>query len=305
MDAYSLLKDENYMIGIPTRARTHLIDKKVGVWKYFLREPFNKKEFPVVAFVRESEREMYREALKGTYVEIVVVSDEINIATKRNLIYKHARTCGKEHVFIVNDDVDFYFRKEELSSKYTNKYDELMEKKVVEKIFLECIYLCNSKFPISGLPLKQGSQDAKYWFEKNRQIIHLQCYHVPTLEKEEIEHDGMGVCGMSDRWVQLSLHERGYRTVSNFRYAVGDMGTGRPGGCTEFRTPELVTEAARAVKERFPEVTQLKRKANGVWDTPRIDCTIRLKKYLEEGEQPFIPSVPLLDKWKREKSYNG
>ena len=182
-----------------------------------------------------------------------------------------------------------YFRKESLSSKYTNKYDELMELGTVDKMLLESILMCGETYPITGFPLKQASNNAKYAFEKNKQIIHIQCYHIPTLLKEDVHHDGMGVVGMSDRWVQLSLHKKGYRTLTNCRYAIGDAGTGQPGGCTVFRTAELVSEAAKAIHRNFPQVVELKIKDNGIWDVPRWDCTIYLKKYLDEGELKYVP----------------
>ncbi|DAC71833.1 MAG TPA: hypothetical protein DSN98_08310 [Thermoplasmata archaeon] len=289
MRNYDNLMNQNFLIGIPTRARMHLIHKKMGTWKYFLREPWNRVPYPLYAFVRESEADEYGEVLQDTYVKIIVVPDSLNIAQKRNEIYEYAANIGKTHVFILNDDVELFFRKESLSSKYTSKFDELMESDTVTKMLLESILLCGEQYPITGFPLKQASNNAKYMFEKNKQIIHLQCYHISTLKKEKITHCGMGVTGMSDRWVQLSLLCRGYRTITNCRYAIGDAGTGQPGGCTVVRTPALVTEAAEAVKRNFPDVVELKIKDNGKWDIPRKDCTIYLKKYLKEGEAPSIP----------------
>jgi hypothetical protein len=159
---------------------------------------------------------------------------------------------------------------------------------ILDKMLLESILMCCERYPITGFPLKQGSQGAKYWFEKNKQIIHMQCYHIPTLKKENILHCGMGVVGMSDRWVQLSLLKLGYRTMTNCRYAVGDAGTGKPGGCTVFRTADLVSEAARTLHRHFPEVVELKQKNNGIWDVERTDCTIYLKKLLDQDELPYV-----------------
>jgi hypothetical protein len=288
MTAYEQLQTKNYMIGIPSRGRTHLIEKKQGVWKYFLKEA-HIKEYPIYVFTRNCECEEYKNCLeKYPWIKIISVPDEIDIATKRNEIYKYADSKGMEYVFIVNDDIDLFFRKEELSSKYTNKFEELMSKNIVEKMLLESVLLCNEEYPITGFPLKLASFALKYTFEKNKQVIHLQCYHVPTLKKEGIQHNGMGVTGMSDRWVQLSLLKLGYKSLANCRYAVSDAGIGQRGGCTEIRTAELVTEAARALRKNFPEVVELKLKNNGKWNTERIDCTIRLKKYLGKGELPYI-----------------
>lgn len=289
MNNYDNLMRQNFMIGVPTRGRVHRVEAITGIWKYFLRGERAGIEYPLYAFVREDEEVEYRQAFQGTYVQLVVVPNTINIAEKRNFIYEYGAKLGKTHVFIINDDVDMYFRKESLTSKYTNKYDEVIENGIVDKMLLESILMCNEQYPITGFPLKQASQGAKYSFEKNKQIIHIQCYHVPTLKKEGIQHDGMGVCGMSDRWVQLSLLYKGYRTITNCRYAVGDAGTGQAGGCTIFRTAELVSEAATAVHKNFPEVVELKTKTNGIWDVARLDCTIYLKKLLKQEELPYIP----------------
>jgi hypothetical protein len=253
-------------------------------------------------FVREDEEAMYREALSNTTMHhvIAVVPNDTSISTKRHLIFDRAAREGKEHVFILDDDSLFFYRDETMASKYCGRYEDIMLRDTISSILIECILSCDEQYPITGLPLKQSSNNAKYAFEKNKQMIHFQCYHVPTLLKENIRHDGLGVHGMSDRWVQLSLLSRGYRSLTNCRYAIDDMGTGKPGGSTLWRTVDTVNLAANTLYAKFPNVVALTTKENGLWNELRTECRIHLKEFLSDDEEIFVSLDEMRNKFEKE-----
>lgn len=285
MPVYDLLKKENYMIGIPSRDRTHLIHKKTGVWKY-LDEPY-----PVCLVVREEEMDDYGHYLSDTYncVALRSVPSIFTIADKRQRLLQEAIDRKVEHLFIMDDDIVLYFRDEGLSSKYTSRKEDFDRLEAFDRILYESMALCCETYPIVGLPLKQGSFGLKYMFPKNIPIIRFVCYHVPTLVKEGIECTGLGTTFMSDRYVHLSLLEKGYASLSNCRWCVGDPGTGYKGGCSVTRTVELQEEAARKLVARFPETVSLKWKENGLWSERRLDCDIKWKAYLQPEELKCLP----------------
>lgn len=289
--AYDRLKNFNYMIGIPSRGRSFMIEKRTGVWKYF-----KEYSYPISIFIREEEVLDYGKVLTGRVpkFDLVSCSNGINIAEKRQEILNKAIKENKTHLFIIDDDINFYYREESLSSKYSNKMEEINSRDTVNKCLLECIALCNEEYPIVGLPLKQGSQAKKYTFELNSQIIHFACYHIPTLIKESIKVTELGTPFMSDRYVQLSLLNKGYRSITNCRYAIGDYGTGYRGGCSITRNVLLQEDAARKLLVAFPGYVELRHKENGVWNNPRLDCKIHWKKFLKKGFLQFIPKEKVL-----------
>jgi len=303
---YDELMKKNFIICIPSRKRTHLIEKEIGIWKYFLRKNLKEVYYPLILFVREEEIDLYQQKLllKKSKITLYKVPNNFSIADKRNAMLDYAKELKKDYLFIIDDDIDFYYREESLSSKYTNKYETLMEKDTVNKILLESVLLCNENYPAIGLPLKQGSQGRKYTFEKNVPIIRFVCYHVPTLIKENLKLNGLGTIFMSDRYIQMELVNRGYRTLTNCRYAIGDMGTGYKGGCSVTRNPEDQEKAARALKAKFPDYIELKLKSNGVWNEERIDCNLKLKVYLKEDELKYIPIEEGLKILKEERIEN-
>ena len=287
MSTYDLLKKENYMIGVPSRERTHLIEKKTGVWKYLT------KNYPVHLAVRYSEFQTYTSILSFSdyheQVTVLMVNDICSIAEKRQSLLQEAIDRKVEHLFIMDDDIALYFRDEDLSSKYTSRKEDFDRLEAFDRILYECMALCCETYPIVGLPLKQGSFNLRYMFPKNIPIIRFVCYHVPTLVKEGIECTGLGTTFMSDRYVHLSLLEKGYASLSNCRWCVGDPGTGYKGGCSETRTVDLQEEAARKLVARFPDKVSLKYKENGLWNERRLDCDIKWKAYLQPDELKHLP----------------
>lgn len=285
MQVFELLKDKNYMIGIPSRQRTFLIDKKGGVWRYI-------KDHKVCLTIREEEANAYQRSLGDRYPHLHIrpVPNDATICYKRQGLLDEAIARGVEYLFIIDDDVTFYFRDENLSSKYTSRAEDFDRMQAFDRILLESIYFCNDEYPINGLPLKQGSFGLKYMFPLNIPIIRYVCYHVPTLVKHNIRVDGLGTIFMSDRYVQLSLLEAGFRSLSNCRWCIGDYGTGYKGGCSITRTVELQEEAARALVARFPKTVSLKVKENGLWDERRLDCVIRWRDYFDIDELRYIES---------------
>lgn len=298
---YKALSKENYLIGIPSRGREFMIEKGTGIWKYFK----NSNPYSLSLIVREDESKRYYDKIEDIYeftngnfmCSITSVPDKYNIAQKRQSFLEIAKANKIDYLFIIDDDVDFYYRDESLSSKYTNRYKDLMEKDTVNKILWESIQLCNKKYPIVGLPLKQGSQGRKYAFEKNVPIIRFVCYHVPTLIKEEIKITGLETDFMSDRYVQLKVLNQGYRSLTNCRYAVGDMGTGYKGGCSTTRTVELQKEAAKKLCKTFPKYVKLKIKENGLWNEKRLDCKIDWKGFLDKEELKYLPAKEVMKEW--------
>jgi hypothetical protein len=285
MSVYDLLKRESYMIGVPSRNRTHLIEKRGGLWKYLT------KEYPVYLLVRDEERENYVYSLADTHSHVALrtVSSISSIAEKRQRLIQEAIDNKIEHLFIIDDDVALYFRDENLSSKYTSRKEDFDRLEAFDRILYECMALCCETYPIVGLPLKQGSFGLTYMFPKNIPIIRFVCYHVPTLAKEKIKATDLGTVFMSDRYVQLALLEKGYASLSNCRWCVGDPGTGYRGGCSETRTVELQEEAAHALVRRFPKTVALKWKENGLWSERRLDCSINWKAYLRPDEGKNLP----------------
>lgn len=285
--ALELLQKENFMIGIPSREREFLIKERRGIWKHIDPEV---KDLSVHLSILEKEYASYRNV---KYSGNIILNQYNNIAEKRQKLLSLALLNKVEYLFIIDDDVSFYYRDENLSSKYTSKHEVFVKKDHFNRLLYECISLCSEKFPIVGLPLKQGSFGLKYMFSKNIPIIRFVCYHVPTLKKEIIRFDTLfkkyGAIFMSDRYAQLALIDKGYRTLSNCRYCVGDQGTNYKGGCSITRNSENQSLSAEALMLEFPNLVSLKWKEDGLWGVRRKDCKINWKKFLSEKELKYLP----------------
>ena len=287
-EVYKRLNQFEYLIGVPSRQRSFLIGKNMGVWKHIPPTKENNGKYNIVTIVRESEILEYSD--NGHHLLKAPVPDDYTIAQKRQNLIDIAHGLNKEYLFIIDDDATFYYRDETLSSKYTSKHEIFIRDDHWNKILYESLMLCSEKYPIIGLPLKQGSFGLRYMFPKNIPVIRFVCYHIPTLMKHNIKATGLGTPFMSDRFVHLSLLEKGYASLSNARYTVGDQGTGYRGGCSVTRNVDIQSEAAKLLHKRFPDNVELKWKEDGAWGSKRLDNKIYWKKFLPEGESNYIPA---------------
>lgn len=280
---FERVRDKNYLICIPTRGRSDLIRKGGGVYRYIS----NPQDYNLRFFVRRCEELNYsgQEITKG---RLHFVDDDFTIADKREAMLRHCIDNSIEYLFIIDDDVVFYHRNEDLRSKYECRLESVVKNYTFDKILLESTNICSEKYPAVGLPLKMGSNGRKYTLEKNSPIIRFVCYHVPTLARLGLKMNGMKTPFMSDRYAQLFLLSRGFRSITNCRYAIDETSRASVGGCHLTRTTELQSKSALELKSIFPETVSLKFKSNGPVAYRRIDCSMKLKTLLEEGEEPFI-----------------
>lgn len=289
-----LLQKEDYAIFVPSRGRESMIEKGTGIWKYLKKEFAQGNRHKIFLIVRGCEYSAYSEALKeigapdGVY--IITVKDEAVISDKRQLALDTAIKEKINKFFIIDDDVCIYFRDEMLSSMYTSREEDFDKMDCFNSALYEALKLTCREFPITGLPIKQGSFGLKYMFPFNIPIIRFVCYDTQTLKDAQIRMDGLGEVFMSDRYAHLSLLEKGFRSLSNCRYCIGDHGTGYKGGCADTRTVALQSQAANSLSKRFPQHVSLKWKTDGLWGVGRWDCTIKWKKFLPEGSESYMPA---------------
>lgn len=282
---------KNTIICIPSRSRTDLILKNSGTWKY-IREYDGR----VYLFVRLREFANYREVLIKTSldnVEVMLVKDEVNIAQKRDEMLKFASIMNSEYLVMMDDDLTFSKRNEDISSKYET-CKSLRED--FKQILFESTTLCSNEYPLVGFPARFGAQGRKYMFEKNSPMLYFACYHIPTLVEHNLNFTGLNTAFGEDAYMQLSLLRKGYRSLTNCRFAVGDRSApryieegGNSGGCHDYRTLQLKEESAIRLSEEFPESVKVQRKENGSLINVRS-----LNYYLNKGELKYIPKEEVL-----------
>lgn len=263
----------NYTIAIPSRARAD----KITNGKFY---PLFKNTCALNYFVRQEELRAY----EGEGLKVTPVPDYFNIAQKRHLMLQLAIAKGYEYLFIADDDIIFGVRRDDDIKKFRQ-----MEESDVKDFLNLHMRICGREHPIVHPILRMHGDKKKYMYEKNCPAIRFVCYHVPTFQSEAIRIDGLGTVFMSDRYAQLSMLDRGYTSIALAKYTVDDNGTNAKGGCSEYRTPELQSEAAKKLSEAFPTNVSLRWKHNGQWDERRLDCTIQWKKFLSKDELPYIP----------------
>lgn len=196
------------------------------------------------------------------------------IAEKKHWIVNYCLVHNINKAILLDDDLIFGVRREDDKTKIRPATDT--DVRIMTKMMYD---ICSPEYPMIHPLMRFMFNNNKYAYAKNRPAIRAVCIHTPTLLKEEIRYDGLTTPFMSDRYMQLSLLEKGYTTIGLGKYCVDDSGTNTPGGCAEYRTPLLQSDAATFLFKRFKPNITLKYKNNGNWSERRLDCTIYWNKY--------------------------
>jgi len=298
-------------IGIPSKGRAHRVSERKGLWRYLApSENYDN----VIVFITPQDLESYAEQLNHN----MVVVEEKGILVARRSIFDMAKSRGAEVVFMMDDDLTFHVRDENLSSKYNGVVALNLENDTFKKVVAECALICSEDYPIVGLPSKLWSSSKKYSFEKNCPVIDFYCYHVPTLIKE-----GLGwVVKASElkegRYTQLSLLSKGHVSISNCRFAVSDYdekGSKRfvqstlketeVGGCHSYRTVDKESKASEFIHKCFPHHTELVDKPSGYSGQFIKDITVKWKKFLPDGCIKYVPKEDMIEFMEQRKKFMG
>ncbi|NIU83378.1 MAG: hypothetical protein GWN64_07825, partial [Candidatus Thorarchaeota archaeon] len=247
-------------------------------------------------FVREQEARAY----EGEGLIVHPVDNKLTIAQKRRAIFQVAAAKGCEWLFIADDDIKLDVRRDD-----NNRLFRPMTSEEGVHFLSDHMAICGKRYPLVHPVLRMHADKRKYMYEKNCPALRFVCYHVPTFVKEGVDIAGLGTAFMSDRYAQLFMLSRGYNSIGLAQYCVDDTGTNAKGGCSEYRTPELQSEAAKRLAGAFPDNVSLRvKQGTGAWKDKRLDVTIQWKKFLQDDELPYVPKEEMKEYIAKRRHYD-
>lgn len=282
------LTNNNYLIAIPSRHRAFLIKEQRGIWKY-LAHRNNDTKFKV--YIRTEEFEEYNKYLPEENISLV--PNTFRIHDKREHMLQEAIYNGVECLLMFDDDVSFYKREgDSISFNPVECNSNEDYNKNFHRVLQEVLYFCSEEFPCVGFIHRAFSNAKKYYFEKNVPILQFTCYHVPTLKKEEIHFNDSKLIIREDQYVQLSLINKGKRTLSSARYITQQFKNNYKGGCSEYRTTRMEDESVWLLYEKFPGLISIRKDRNG-----RTATLIKWKNNIPKEELRYIPKYVAIEKY--------
>jgi hypothetical protein len=142
-------------------------------------------------------------------------------------------------------------------------------------------YVCVS------MSARQGNQVAKdRWFRLATRMNNMYGFNVPEVKKLGIEFGRLKV--MEDFDVTLQMLTMGIPNKVSTDWAWNQRGSGKVGGCSDYRTVEVQAEAAHKLKALFPDFVKIVEKdvkathLQGIW-SKRTDVVIQWRKAYDFG----------------------
>lgn len=212
-------------------------------------------------------------------VNVVVQPDrDMTITKKRAWIMQHYAGLGYEKIVMLDDDLEWFVRKEpgdwhlrQVKPEDMNYWFQELENKLGPDI------------PHAGFGPRQGNNRVEpIWKTPDRQMYTLG-YYLPVVLKEcEIGR----IENREDMDITLQLLRKGYPNAINHEICGGQWGYGKGGsgggGCAGQRTVETANADAHKLAEFHPGYVRVVEKAYN-FSVPRLEVVCSWAKALRDG----------------------
>jgi hypothetical protein len=211
----------------------------------------------------------------------VIVCPVEGIGPKRDYILSMAQANGFDHVLMLDDDIVLQRRRKD--GKITNSDDrDQMDAVAWLDACLENGFL-HAALSIRSL----GFMDPHEYVSPGRaQGAALAC-NVPAIMTAGVSfckgfEDFEGHNTMEDFNLTLQLLRMGFPNVVSFEHKITPKSTNVAGGCSSWRTPELVNASAERLVSLFPGIVKLRTKKawEGMGSKEINDVTVQWKRAL-------------------------
>lgn len=187
--------------------------------------------------------------------------------------------CDK-YLFFLDDDARFFVRKDMNDAKLTPILDDIPEQKRMWDAVGDAFH---RGFAWVGISYRSGNNFVTTEYRDNTKSFSVWGINADVVRSEEIRFDVTPV--MEDFQVILSLLTRGYENRVYYRWCWDQASSQAPGGCSDWRTPEIQAKTAHKLARLFPSFVKVKEKeTKGGWwvneegKRVRVDVTIQWKK---------------------------
>lgn len=193
---------------------------------------------------------------------------------KREAIAEHAMAYGHEWFWMMDDDLSFFRRESDESTKLIDINSDPWE--------LEQMLVMAENLPVEvdmdrvgliGISARGGNNRRKIPYEVNCRL--LRCYLVNTQAFLSVQHDRVPF--MEDFDFMLQLLRKGYDLVDVTDYAQEHKGTNAAGGYTPLRDGEGQSQAARILYGLHTQFVSIVQKENSAFGK-HFDVRVQWKK---------------------------
>lgn len=190
--------------------------------------------------------------------------------------------CPTPYLFMIDDDMRFFKRIGD-----TVKLQEAFPDELEQMFSLMMHWLDSEGLAVVGLSARGGNNNVPHpHVDATRQTgFHGLC--VESFKGMGLRFDKIPL--MQDFYMLLDLLTQGCANRVLYTFCWNQIaGSGASGGCSTYRTAEMMAECANKLKEAFPDfVTVVQKEAKSGWKglTRRTDVRIQWKKAFAAGKE--------------------
>jgi hypothetical protein len=241
-------------------------------------------EGSVVLCPPSSERKQYDDLIAMTKVRVAYVPpayDGIS-RTREWILRKLSRSMKERYVLMLDDDMDFCYRPDMSDTQLVTIKEAKRLKQMID--LLE--RWLKGGFVHVGLSARQGNNHIDSAWRDVGRMMNAFAYDTDALMDVTPPVKFGRVPVMEDFDLTLQLLRRGHPNRISYQYCWNQRGSGREGGCSEYRTAKMQRDAAHKLKELHPDfVTVTTKKSKVYWEglEERTDVNVAWRKAFESS----------------------
>lgn len=275
---------------VPSYKRAELLYER----EYSLAWLTAQDRYPVFLAVRESEQQAYKKvinkyrAIDGN-IDLICIPDEDvdTLGQTLDWLVQYFHVQGFEKLALYDDDLIFSYRDwtcEKLPRLHPHDMDMALDAQFVA-ISDEVPHVC--------LRHRMFGQNCTHEIDYLKRGMWTHGVHLPTVAPNSKLRFAWEQPTMTDFHFQLSVVSEGYKNATINSYLADDaVGPYKnAGGCNTYRTDQVRTEAAYALKRKFGKAVTLREKRTPTGNC--LDVTVFLSRAVPKVEEvnPFLEGV--------------
>ena len=233
----------------------------------------------IVLFVQESEALLYSH-LPNPIVPLP--SSIVELSPTRQYMLEWAHLKGHEKIIMLDDDLQFYHKRPEDATRMLRSDEDHVDKMLfyVEDLLDRYAHVC------VGDTLFANNRLTDY--QEVGRAMRALAYRTDVLMREGCRFDRLRT--KQDLDMAIQLLGKGYKNAMTNKYMQTQNSSQTDGGCSRYRTPELMTADAHRFEELHPGVAKaVRRRTKNSWGGgERWDVRVNWRK-------AFVPAGLTMD----------
>lgn len=209
--------------------------------------------------------------------------------SRRYAIAVLAPRLGADRIILLDDDLTLYYRPnpDDWHLQYIRERDQMLA-------LLDWYDVCFAEgLAHCGISMRGGNNRVQEHWVDNTRSMAVYGYDAGVINREvSAGRITLGRCpGMDDFDLTLQLLRLGYPNRVSYVFAQGQKSSNSPGGCSTWRTPEVLAATARELADHHPGLVRVKEKASRNWEgfpETRTDVTVSWQKAFASSQRERV-----------------